>query len=66
MPGEVWVLDASGSPRAVPVRAGIGDGTVTEILSGELREGDQVIIGLARAAAASRPASAGPLPRFGF
>ncbi|HEU0154055.1 MAG TPA: efflux RND transporter periplasmic adaptor subunit [Arenimonas sp.] len=47
--GVVWVLD-QGQPRAVPVRLGVSDGTVTEV-SGELAEGDALIIGQERPAA---------------
>lgn len=42
--GVVWVL-RDGEPVQVPVRIGASDGTYTEILSGELREGDEVITG---------------------
>jgi len=47
--GVVWVLD-QGQPRAVPVRLGASDGTVTEV-SGELSEGDAVLTGQERPAA---------------
>jgi HlyD family secretion protein len=52
-PGTVWVLDGDGPPRSVPVRAGITDGTVTEILSGALEPGASVVIGQERAGAAA-------------
>lgn len=42
--GVVWVL-RDGQPTAAPVRIGASDGTYTEILSGDLHEGDQVITG---------------------
>ena len=42
--GIVWVL-RDGEPVQVPVRIGASDGQRTEILSGELQEGDQVITG---------------------
>lgn len=42
--GVVWVL-RDGEPVQVPVQIGASDGQRTEILSGELREGDQVITG---------------------
>jgi HlyD family secretion protein len=45
-PGEqVWVLpvDGSGTPVAVAVTPGISDGHLTEITSGELKEGMLVI-----------------------
>jgi HlyD family secretion protein len=65
-PGQVFVLDPAGEPRAVPLRIGIGDGTVTEVLAGELREGERVVIGTARAIAHARPQGTGLFPRFGF
>jgi HlyD family secretion protein len=65
-PGQVHVLDEAGTPRAVPVRIGIGDGSVTEVLAGALNPGDRVIIGTARGATAQRPQGTGLLPRFGF
>ena len=43
--GTVYVLDA-GKPRAVPVRPGISDGRVTEIVGGELKVDDAVIVGV--------------------
>jgi len=42
--GTVWVL-RNGQPVQVSVRTGATDGSYTEILGGELKEGDQVITG---------------------
>lgn len=42
----VWKQTATGELEAVLVQTGISDGLVTEILSGELREGDEVIVGV--------------------
>jgi HlyD family secretion protein len=57
-PGTVHVVETEGAaPRAVPVRVGLSDGTVTEVLSG-LDEGARVVIGTERAAprgATARP-----------
>jgi len=39
----VYVLD-NGAPKAVKVHTGVSDGKSTEIVSGELREGDPVIL----------------------
>jgi HlyD family secretion protein len=39
-----------GKPQQVIVRLGASDGTRTEVLGGELKEGDQVIVGSARPA----------------
>jgi HlyD family secretion protein len=41
-----------GKPEAVVVRIGASDGTRTEVLGGELKEGDLVIVGSARPDAA--------------
>jgi HlyD family secretion protein len=39
----VYVLE-NGAPKPVKVKSGVSDGKLTEIVSGELKEGDQVII----------------------
>lgn len=39
----VWVLE-KGKPRRVPVTTGVSDGVLTEVLSGELTESQQVIV----------------------
>ena len=39
----VWVLDAR-TPRSVPLTAGISDGNYTAILTGDIKEGDAVIV----------------------
>jgi HlyD family secretion protein len=43
-PAGVWVLRA-GKPVAVAVRAGLTDGSTTELLGQAVREGDQVVLG---------------------
>jgi hypothetical protein len=40
----LWVLDGD-KPRSVAVKAGLSDGTLTEVSSDELKEGDLVIVG---------------------
>ena len=52
--GRVFVPDASGQPRALSVRTGLSDGSMTELVEGELKAGDPVIIGTAQAGAAAR------------
>jgi HlyD family secretion protein len=42
----VWVLDAAGKPRAVPLVPGEAGALYTEVKEGELKEGDAVIVGL--------------------
>ncbi len=41
----VWVL-RDNRPVRVPIKTGISDGTYTEVVSGDLKEGDEVIVGL--------------------
>jgi HlyD family secretion protein len=59
MEGRVYLL-ANGRPKAVSLRLGIGDGQFVEILEGELKEGEKVIIGTEGAGAASAKPQAGP------
>lgn len=61
--GTVWVLNAAGTPQAVNVRLGISDGSFTELLGGELKEGAEVIVGSGATARAETKSAA---PRFGF
>ncbi len=57
---EVWKLEA-GKPVAVPVRLGITDGISSEIISGDLREGDHVAIpSLPSGAVAAKAPAASP------
>ncbi len=62
--GHVWLPDAAGVPRAIPVRSGLSDGTHSELVSGDLQEGAQVIVGALGTAGTKSPAKSGP--RFGF
>lgn len=50
---KVWVLDA-GKPRAIGIESGLDDDSYTEVLSGDLHQGDQVIIGEQHAASSGR------------
>jgi HlyD family secretion protein len=43
--GRVWVLDASGGLQPIALRLGITDGSATEVLKGDLKEGQSVIVG---------------------
>ena len=59
----IYVL-RGGHPEPVEVKTGLSDGTITEVVSGDLKEGDQVII---EATVAGKPASssAAQPPRMG-
>lgn len=59
--GRLWVLDETGKAKALPVRLGLSDGTMTEIVSGEIKEGAEVIVGTA---ATGKSAVIPPGPRF--
>jgi HlyD family secretion protein len=50
--GQVHVLDAQGQPKPVNIRTGITDNRYTEVLSGDLKVGDQVVVEDTRPAAA--------------
>jgi HlyD family secretion protein len=41
---QLWIL-RDGKPTAIPVRLGLDDGTYTEIVEGEVRPSDELIIG---------------------
>ncbi len=59
--GRVYVQAADGKPREVRVRLGLTDGNATEIVGGELKEGDEVIVGnVERNAPASKAPTQGP------
>jgi HlyD family secretion protein len=63
--GRVWILDAQGRPEPRPLTLGIADDTSSEVLSGDLQAGQEVITGVL--SAATRASSAPPgfgLARF--
>lgn len=66
--GRVWIAGADGKPQLVQVRLGLTDGTATELLGGDLTDGQEVLVGLATAPGKSAaPASAAPRgPRLPF
>ncbi len=43
-PGTVWVLSPDGKPTPVSIVLGITDGTFSEVMSGDLKEGGEVIV----------------------
>ena len=57
-PGRVYLLDDKGEPRPVSVRTGVSDGSVSEIVSGDVPEGARIIIGGGPKTAPATPASA--------
>lgn len=59
MPSRVWQLDEKGNLKVVFVRTGVSDNSFTEIKSDNLKEGDEVIVGLATASS-GRTSPQGP------
>jgi HlyD family secretion protein len=58
--GRVWVLGPDGKPIAVAIRLGISDGNSTEVVGGELKEGQEVLVGTLAAGTAAARSSAPP------
>ena len=44
-PGQVWVMSATGAPEPRDLMVGLTDGSRTEVVSGDIREGELVLIG---------------------
>jgi HlyD family secretion protein len=61
--GRVFVSGPEGKPTPVTVQTGITDGNFTEILSGDLKEGQEVLLGVADPKGAGNPNS-GPRLRL--
>lgn len=57
-PGRVWVLDGD-KVKPIALTLGISDGAATEVLRGELKEGQEIIVG---AVGAAKPASGSGAP----
>jgi len=53
----VWVLDENGKPKRVPITPGISDGAYTEVVSGDLKEGQQLIVEILKKSSGQRPPS---------
>lgn len=61
--GRIWIPGSDGKPRAIEVRLGLTDGTMTEIISGDIKEGSEVIVGL-QTPAGGKKSSGMPGPRL--
>jgi HlyD family secretion protein len=62
-PQTIYILGADNKPQAVEIRTGITDGHYTQVISGDLKIGDNVIVGLATSKVDSNPppGSSGPM-----
>src|ERR1044072_2538949 len=74
LPGQVrdvWVMGQNGKPERRRITVGLSDGSATEVVDGELKEGDMVITGQqisggsSNANTQSRPPGFGNAPRTG-
>ena len=65
--GRVWVSGADGKPAAVQVRLGLTDGSATEVIGSDLKEGQEVLVGVVGAGQKGAvPAGAPRGPRLPF
>lgn len=63
----VWVLTGKGELKEVPVKIGIRDGTFAELLEGDIKEGQEVVVGIAPGKKETlTPPGFGPLRRMRF
>lgn len=64
---SVWVLTGKGGLKEVPVKIGIRDGTFAELLEGDIKEGQEVVVGIAPGKKETlTPPGFGPLRRMRF
>jgi HlyD family secretion protein len=61
----VWVLGADGTPQSRRIKVGLTDGASTEVVEGDLQEGEMVVTGQTLAGAAKPATSPTTAPGFG-
>jgi HlyD family secretion protein len=61
----VWVLGADGKPQSRRIKVGLTDGAATEVVEGNLQEGEMVITGQTLAGAAKPATNQSTAPGFG-
>jgi HlyD family secretion protein len=67
LPGQVrvvWVLGQDGKPQRRRITVGLSDGSATEVVDGDLKEGDMVITGQ-QVSSTSRTSNSSTPPGFG-
>jgi HlyD family secretion protein len=68
LPGQtrlVWVLGADGKPQSRRIKVGLTDGVSTEVVEGNLQEGEMVVTGQTLSSANKAQGSQTPAPGFG-
>jgi len=63
--GRVWTLSPEGKPKSIAVVLGITDGTFSEVLSGDLKEGMEIIVEEATNRKGRSQSATQPFTRFG-
>lgn len=63
--GVVWVEDDGGKVRPVPVKLGLSDGTMTEVLGGGVEPGTKLVVGEVRGKAGGGDATNPFAPKMG-
>jgi HlyD family secretion protein len=61
----VWVLGANGQPQSRRIKIGLTDGAATEVVEGNLQEGEMVITGQTISATNKAQSAQSPAPGFG-
>jgi HlyD family secretion protein len=56
--GRVWIIGPDGKAAAIALTLGLSDGASTEVLRGDIREGQEVIVGSAGGARGGQPQGA--------
>ena len=65
-PGTVWVFNRLGRLNPIPIVLGVTDGSFTEVLEGDLKEGQEVVVSASTPGSGSQgaPARGGPRLRL--
>ncbi len=61
----VWVLGTDNKPQSRRIKVGLTDGIATEIVAGDLKEGDMVVTGQTLSGSNKAQSSQSPAPGFG-
>jgi HlyD family secretion protein len=65
-PGRVWVPTPEGKPVPVEITVGITDGSFSELVSGDLKEGNEVIVGETATGKGQNQGAPSPFGRSGI
>ena len=62
--GRAWIIGPDGKPAAITLTLGLSDGASTEVLRGDVREGQDVIVGSVGASGRGAPTQGAPRLRL--